>query len=69
MYKHPNEEILVRYTLWPERVKFFGHGYNIRVVETSEDGQILISSSESLTKKYAGIIFWDQKNFKPLYEV
>ena len=32
LYKFPDEEILIWYTLWPEWVKFFGHGYNLWVV-------------------------------------
>ena len=47
----------------------YGHGYEISVLESSPDGKTLVSACKSYDKQNANIIFWDLKNYKPLYSI
>ncbi|XP_058798401.1 elongator complex protein 2 [Phymastichus coffea] len=55
----PVEEDIVRYTLWPELQKLYGHGYEIFSIAARYDGKVLATSSKSSCPEHAVIILWD----------
>ena len=59
----PLEEDLVRYTLWPELQKLYGHGYEIFTMAARYDGTMLATASKSTSSEHAAIILWDTKTW------
>lgn len=51
----PLEDQLARHTLWPEREKLYGHGYEISAVATSHDGTVVATSCRASSLDHAVI--------------
>ncbi|XP_011298097.1 probable elongator complex protein 2 [Fopius arisanus] len=59
----PTEEEIVRYTLWPELEKLYGHGYEIFAMAARHDGKILATSCKSANAEHSSIILWSTKTW------
>jgi len=55
----PIEDLLARHTLWPEREKLYGHGYEISEAATSVDGKILATACKASSIDHAVIRLYD----------
>lgn len=53
------EDVLNSYTLWPECYKLYGHGYELNVVTSSPQGDLIASACKSQTKDHAKVFVWD----------
>jgi len=62
----PFEEHLARHTLWPEREKIYGHGYEIRAVACSHDFKYMASACKANSLDHAGIRIYDTSSWKEL---
>ena len=51
----PFEDKLARHTLWPEREKLYGHGYEISAVATSHSGDIVATACKASSAEHAVI--------------
>ena len=51
----PLEDHLARHTLWPEREKLYGHGYEISAVTTSYDGSLVATACRASSIDHAVI--------------
>ena len=51
----PLEDQLSRHTLWPEREKLYGHGYEISSVATSHDGSLVATACRASSIDHAVI--------------
>lgn len=58
----PFEEKLIRFTLWPESQKLYGHSYEIFSMAAQHNGTLLATSSKSSSLEHASIILWDIKH-------
>ncbi|XP_012273228.1 elongator complex protein 2 [Orussus abietinus] len=59
----PTEEELVRYTLWPELQKLYGHGHEIFSMSARHDGSILATACKSASPEHSAIILWNTKTW------
>lgn len=59
----PMEEVLQRYTLWPEIEKLYGHGFEITTLDVSPDRSCVVSASRSNVAKHAGIRVFDSQTW------
>jgi len=55
----PFEGFLLRRSLWPEKNKLYGHGYEIIAVACSHDGKFIASSCKSQSAEHSTILIWD----------
>ena len=65
----PFEDNLARHTLWPEKEKLYGHGYEISAVAASYDGTIIATSCKASSPEHAAIRLYstqDWQEIKPL---
>lgn len=60
----PIEDELARHTLWPEREKLYGHGYEISAVAASFDGSLIASSCRASALEYAVIRLYTTKDWR-----
>ncbi|CAF9906347.1 hypothetical protein IMSHALPRED_004178 [Imshaugia aleurites] len=51
----PLEDQLARHTLWPEREKLYGHGYEISAVASSHEGAVVATSCRASSLDHAVI--------------
>lgn len=51
----PLEDQLARHTLWPEKEKLYGHGYEISAVASSHDGTVIATSCRASSFEHAVI--------------
>lgn len=59
----PMEDVLQRYTLWPEIEKLYGHGFEITTLDISPDNEVLVSASRSNVFSHAGLRVFDIKTW------
>lgn len=64
----PFEEHLMQNTLWPEKEKLYGHGYDVISVCATHNGQIVATTSKASKTEDAVIRLWSVFNWKPLCE-
>ena len=60
----PLEDQLARYTLWPEREKLYGHGYEISAVASSHDGNVVATSCRASSVDHAVIRLYTTKDWR-----
>lgn len=59
----PFEDQLARYTLWPEKEKLYGHGYEISAVSASHDGSMIATSCKASSIDHAVIRLYTTKEW------
>jgi elongator complex protein 2 len=59
----PLEDHLERHTLWPEREKLYGHGYEISAVATSGDGSLIATACRASSTDHAVIRLFETKEW------
>lgn len=62
----PLEDQLARYTLWPEREKLYGHGYEISAVASSHDGTVVATSCRASSLEHAVIRLYTTKDWREI---
>jgi len=62
----PLEDHLQRYTLWPEREKLYGHGFEITTLDVSPDGKLIASACRSNSEKHAAIRLFSTETWQQL---
>ena len=62
----PFEDQLARYTLWPEREKLYGHGYEISAVAASHDGSLVATSCRASSLDHAVIRIYETKDWRQI---
>ena len=60
----PSEDFLSRHTLWPEREKLYGHGYEISAVASSYDGTVIATACRASSIDHAVIRLYETKNWR-----
>ena len=60
----PLEDQLARHTLWPEREKLYGHGYEISAVAASHDGTIVATGCKASSLDHAVIRLYTTKDWR-----
>ena len=71
-YKHSNlenpplEDQLARHTLWPEREKLYGHGYEISAVATSHDGTVVATACRASSIDHAVIRLYETHDWREI---
>ena len=55
----PLEDLLSRHTLWPEREKLYGHGYEISAVAASHDGSLVATACKASSTEHAVIRIYE----------
>lgn len=64
MNRPPLEDQLARHTLWPEREKLYGHGYEISAVASSHDGSVIATSCRASSLDHAVIRLYTTKDWR-----
>ena len=59
----PYEDDLARHTLWPEREKLYGHGYEISAVAASRNGKIVATACKASALDHAVIRLYETNNW------
>jgi elongator complex protein 2 len=59
----PVEDLLARHTLWPEREKLYGHGYEISEAAVNEDHSLIATSCKASSLDHAVIRLYDTKTW------
>lgn len=62
----PLEDHLARHTLWPEREKLYGHGYEICAVSSSPDGKIIATACRASAIEHAVVRLFDTKEWREI---
>ncbi|KAL8972840.1 MAG: hypothetical protein Q9183_000315 [Haloplaca sp. 2 TL-2023] len=62
----PNEDDLARHTLWPEREKLYGHGYEISAVAASHDGSIIATACRASSLDHAVVRLFETQEWREL---
>ena len=55
----PLEDQLARHTLWPEKEKLYGHGYEISAVTASHDGTVVATACKASSLEHAVIRLYE----------
>lgn len=58
------EDCLARHTLWPEKEKLYGHGYEISAVASSHDGTMVATGCKASTIDHAVIRIYTTKDWR-----
>ena len=65
----PLEDDLARHTLWPEREKLYGHGYEISAVAASYEGTVVATACRASSLEHAVIRFYETKDWHEIRPV
>lgn len=60
----PLEDHLARHTLWPEREKLYGHGYEISAVAASHDGKVVATACRASSIDHAVIRLYETSEWR-----
>lgn len=60
----PLEDHLARHTLWPEREKLYGHGYEISAVATSHDSNFVATACKASSVDHAVIRLFEASDWR-----
>ena len=60
----PLEDHLARHTLWPEREKLYGHGYEISTVTASYDGTLVATACKASSIDHAVIRLYETRDWR-----
>ncbi|MCJ1385927.1 hypothetical protein MMC17_009051 [Xylographa soralifera] len=62
----PLEDQLARHTLWPEREKLYGHGYEISSVAASIDGTLVATACKASSVDHAVIRLYETQDWREI---
>ena len=62
----PLEDHLARHTLWPEKEKLYGHGYEISAVATSHDGKVIATACRASSIDHAVIRLYETSDWREI---
>lgn len=62
----PLEDHLARHTLWPEKEKLYGHGYEISAVAASHDGKVVATACKASSIDHAVIRFYETAEWREI---
>ncbi|PWW80446.1 WD40 repeat-like protein [Tuber magnatum] len=62
----PLEDHLARHTLWPEREKLYGHGYEISAVSCSPDGKLIATACKASAIDHAVIRLFETETWQEI---
>lgn len=62
----PYEDVLSKYTLWPEHEKLYGHGYEISAVAASSDGKLVATACRASSIDHAVIRLYETKDWREI---
>lgn len=65
----PYEDDLARHTLWPEREKLYGHGYEISAIAASHNGQVIATACKASSIDHAVIRLYETTTWRELTPV
>ncbi|KAL8830430.1 MAG: hypothetical protein Q9191_001428 [Dirinaria sp. TL-2023a] len=65
----PLEDDLARHTLWPEREKLYGHGYEISAVAANSEGTIVATACKASSLEHAVVRLYDTKDWHEIKPV
>lgn len=68
-FSPPLEADLLQNTLWPEKEKLYGHGFEIMAVGTCLHGRYIASSCKASNPEYASVILWSSESYKKIGEL
>ena len=60
----PFEDVLSRHTLWPEKEKLYGHGYEISALAASHDGSIIATACKASSIDHAVLRVYETKDWR-----
>ena len=60
----PLEDQLARHTLWPEREKLYGHGFEISAVAASHDSSLVATACKASSINHAVIRLYETKDWR-----
>ena len=60
----PLEDQLARHTLWPEKEKLYGHGYEISAVAASHDGGVVATACRASSIDHAVIRLYETRDWR-----
>ena len=60
----PFEDVLSRHTLWPEREKLYGHGYEISALAASHDGTFVATACKASSIDHAVIRIYETTDWR-----
>lgn len=60
----PLEDRLARHTLWPEREKLYGHGYEISAVAGSNDGTMVVTGCKASSIDHSAVRLYTTKDWR-----
>ncbi|MCJ1312778.1 hypothetical protein MMC25_006454 [Agyrium rufum] len=60
----PQEDLLSRHTLWPEKEKLYGHGYEISAIAASYDGRLIATACKASSIHHAAIRIYETQEWR-----
>ncbi|KAG0637374.1 WD40-repeat-containing domain protein [Tuber brumale] len=66
LHHPPLEDHLARHTLWPEREKLYGHGYEISAVSCSPDAKLIATACKASTIDHAVIRLFETETWQEI---
>ena len=60
----PSEDLLARHTLWPEKEKLYGHGYEISAVAASHDSTLIATACKASSVDHAVIRLYETTTWR-----
>ena len=64
--KPPTEDVLARHTLWPEKEKLYGHGYEISALAASHNGELIATACKASSLDHAVIRLYETRHWREI---